>query len=628
LTEPAADQLHEPFRGLISARLDGQLAKAERVALSAHLARCADCRQVAHDFAEQRQLLRSLPSRLAPRNLWARTSAALDGELLRDARHGGVQPSFRREGRLAALTRPASVPSLLLVSATSLALATTLLITQLQPSLRLPDIGAPQATPASVGVALAFVGSDPGGLTLYRTHVDEGCASGDCPGQDAVEARVTFPASFEPSTLALDPQGNRLAIMGSDSQRENVFAVMDVPPLDGGVDDVPNRPRPPVPQSSSSPLDSSPTPPASLIVASLLPSATGSAAPASPTELFASTILDNVYGVGAAPAWSADGQQLAFSAMPSDGSFGPDIYVWNVGDKRARPITNDHRSYFASWSGSAIVVSRVGHADADLATDRPVLTTVAINLATHQQRTVGGPALWLPQVDPTGSLAVGWYGQLAWQGRQVVPLYGALYVIDWAALNPFGAAAPATTPESDLVDVGQRPTPAPVATPSSAPSSEPTVAVAPVDTPVPERTSPATERAPIASEAPTPTPLDSRLNPIDPARDPLQHPVTDWRVLWSADGRQLGEWTSDSAGSVWGQLTVLAVGTDGRLAGTPMLAATPATRGFNLTTNRVAWVAPLVGQRAGELRLRVWGPAGAHDVRVRPLDSTGVVAAF
>ena len=59
---------------------------------------------------------------------------------------------------------------------------------------------------------------------------------------------MTFPASFEPDTLSLAPQGNRIAIMGSDSQRADVFAIMDVPPLDGTADDVPNRPRPRVPR--------------------------------------------------------------------------------------------------------------------------------------------------------------------------------------------------------------------------------------------------------------------------------------------------------------------------------------------------------------------------------------------
>jgi len=221
LNDTGADQAHADFRSLISARIDGKLPPAEEAALSEHLAACMRCRQVEHDYTEQRRLMRALPPAIPPRDMWARTSAALDRELLREAQHA-PRASDRRGAGLAALTSPGSVPSVLLVSAASVTLATVLLITQLGPTLRLPDTAnGPQQTPAGVGVALAFVGADAKGFTLYRTHVNESCPnSAECPGEDAVEARVTFPASFEPSTLTLAPDGERLAIMGSDSQRE------------------------------------------------------------------------------------------------------------------------------------------------------------------------------------------------------------------------------------------------------------------------------------------------------------------------------------------------------------------------------------------------------------------------
>src|SRR5262249_43960027 len=145
-----------------------------------------------------------------------------------------------------------------------------------------------------------------------------------------------------------------------------------------------------------------------------------------PDDLVVSTILDGVYGVGSAPAWSADGSVLAFSAMPSNRSTGPDIYVWQVGDSRARPITDDHRSYFAPWSGSQTVVSRT---DAEQnALIPPNITTLSLNLITNEERDVRGPQLWLPQVDPSGQLAVGWHGELGWNGGQVQPLHGELYL--------------------------------------------------------------------------------------------------------------------------------------------------------------------------------------------------------
>ena len=98
--------------------------------------------------------------------------------------------------------------------------------------------------------------------------------------------------------------------------------------------------------------------------------------------------------------------------------------------------------------------------------------------------------------------------------------------------------------------------------------------------------------------------------------------------MWSTEGHLLAEWVRDETSRVWGHLSVLAVASDGRLASTPLLTPTAAKRGFNLATNRVAWVAPREDSLNGELRLRFWGAAGVHDVRVNPLNTTGVVAAF
>ena len=63
--------------------------------------------------------------------------------------------------------------------------------------------------------------------------------------------------------------------------------------------------------------------------------------------------------VGAPPAYSADGQWVAFSARPLDGTQGPDIYVWRVGDARARQLTTDHASVFAAWDVDQILGSTV-----------------------------------------------------------------------------------------------------------------------------------------------------------------------------------------------------------------------------------------------------------------------------
>jgi hypothetical protein len=626
LTEPPLDLHHDAYRELISARLDFPVEIDQEAELSAHLLACSRCRQFDHDLAEQRRLLRALPPLVTPRDLWARTSAALDRELLREARRGTPERSSpRARGRLGELTNPASVPSVVMVSMASLGMALALLITQLGPALRLPtDGGAGQPTPfGAAGVALAFVGADEGGLTLYRTRVHQACPDPTDCGQDdeAVAARVTFPPSFQPNNLALAPRGDRLAIMGSDGGRENVFAVMVVPPIDpAGADGDymdPSHPRGSTTPSSLLPAMATPGPGSSVVLIG-----PGSSS-VIPPELSVSTILDGVYGVGAAPAWSADGQALAFSAMPSDRSRGPDIYLWRVGDERARPITFDHGSYFASWSGGVIVASRASRASADfLAATTPSAQTIAIDAATREERMVPADDLWLPQVDPLSRRAVAWHGRLAWKGAQVLPTQGALYLLDWAAIDPFRTPVPPRAPRrldmdrSDMTGDGGAAIATAVPTQEPSPTPEASVAAGPA-------------WQPGEIYEPSPQTGDRRLVAIEPARDPLRHPVIDWRVLWADDTSVLGVWIGDFEGTVWGHLTVLSVDPQGRLdLLTPVVGTTLAKRGFNLGSNRVAWVAPRDGAVSGELRLHMWSGDVVRDVRVRPLESTGVVAAF
>src|SRR4029079_3503406 len=69
-------------------------------------------------------------------------------------------------------------------------------------------------------------------------------------------------------------------------------------------------------------------------------------------------IISGVKVVGQSAAYSPDGAWFAFSARPSDGSAGPDIYVWRVGDQADDMVPNDHASVFASWAGRRLLGSR------------------------------------------------------------------------------------------------------------------------------------------------------------------------------------------------------------------------------------------------------------------------------
>jgi len=145
-------------------------------------------------------------------------------------------------------------------------------------------------------------------------------------------------------------------------------------------------------------------------------------------------ILEDVQSAGSPPAWSPNGEILAFSAMPVDASRGPDVYIWSPGDDKARAITTDHGSYFASWSGNHIVLSRLSRN-----AQRP--NNFVIDPRTLEERQVGGSPVWLPTVNAARTEAIAWYGQLDTSGPLPAARSGALYLMDWASVDPFGASA-------------------------------------------------------------------------------------------------------------------------------------------------------------------------------------------
>ena len=74
---------HERARTRAAQRLDWPLDPAEAVWLDAHLADCRSCRRRADEYLENRDRLRTLRDNAPPppRDLWARTAAAIDAEL-------------------------------------------------------------------------------------------------------------------------------------------------------------------------------------------------------------------------------------------------------------------------------------------------------------------------------------------------------------------------------------------------------------------------------------------------------------------------------------------------------------------------------------------------------------------
>ena len=70
--------IHARARLLASEAIDTELEPGDAVWLAGHLQGCPDCQTVADEYQALRNELRSLTLPEPPRDLWARTSAALD----------------------------------------------------------------------------------------------------------------------------------------------------------------------------------------------------------------------------------------------------------------------------------------------------------------------------------------------------------------------------------------------------------------------------------------------------------------------------------------------------------------------------------------------------------------------
>jgi hypothetical protein len=638
---------HGKYRELLAARLDRPLTRVENRTLVAHLKTCEECRQAERDYLDQRSLLRALPPLMPPRDMWARTSSALDREV---SRWSNRYPRFGRKAIVPGLGdgRPRSgTPSALATAVAAVGIVTVMAVLQFAPALRpaqaIPndgDVAAPgtQIRPTPFAVApqpLTFVAAGLNDFAVYETQVTQVCpeTAFDCFDDETIVRRpVSLSSNMHPQNAALSPDGAQMAVVSKNFDRD-VFAVVMLesqvapdpkPPTEkpkptqtafasstrspgvrtpdahatasARVVDPSLSPRP-TDRASSAPATETPdstadgsaapgsspdeaTPPASLALSQTPDPTAPESPPASAVPgLTVLSILENVHSAGAPPAWSRDGSVLAFSAMPADGRHGPDVYVWRPGDDQAQAITTDHTSYFASWSGRRIVLSRLNE-DAGKS-ESAQLMTVVVDPQTLEERVVDGPAMWLPVVDPQRSHAIVWSGKLSRNGVLPTLGVGALYLVDWATLNPFREAAPEEPSD-------------PVA------SGEPVEQVDPV-----------------------------KLLPLEPDRDPEAKPVTDWMVRWSTDGRVVGIWEAGVANETWGQLQLLAFDRTSGALGSSLIGRQLAKRGFTIGVDRVAWVgAETAGGTEGELRIRTWGDDGVGGLRIRSGDLEELVPAF
>jgi hypothetical protein len=475
----AAD--HDRARDLAATRVDDVLSPADEAWLAEHLEACGACAAVAADFDAQHDLFDPMRAFAPepPRDLWARTSAAIEAE---HRRRSGVG-QWRR--RLAAPTRTRlSLAPLAAVLAVAVIVGASLLNATLTP-------GGAAATPIPMAAAdVQVISRDPAGnVRLLSRPLDQVCPvdASDC-GPSPTFAVTAVGDLDSGSTLqgAISPTGGQLVVVTRDGNGEGVwvFPVRETTApapsasaspagaATAAVATASGRPSPSRPAGTSAaatgsgaapssatpavsgaatgsahaspsavasaPSTASPSPasaspstasgspaPATAGATAAAPSASTAASPpaaSSPAESVplpataqatvqpsievtpapeaAVKIASGVRVVGA-PAYSPDGDRLAFSAMPSDGSTGPDVYVWAVGDKFAQAITSDHGSWLAAWTGDGIIASRVADG---------MPSTVELDPVTGHAVPIGPSNAWLPAVSADGSTAAWWAG--------------------------------------------------------------------------------------------------------------------------------------------------------------------------------------------------------------------------
>jgi hypothetical protein len=261
--------------------------------------------------------------------------------------------------------------------------------------------------------------------------------------------------------------------------------------------------------------------------------------------------------VGGEASYSPDGEWLAFSARPADGSAGPDVYVWHVGDESARPITNDHATIFSDWADDRILASRAGPA-------RPTGDEAASPLPAASGD-VGAPVSVV--LDPTGKQHG---GRLSGVWRPVVDP-DARWVVYWTGSLAFDAGASSWLP------------------------SDGHLVIARWDDVVNDKGSP------------------SDAQPLGDGR------VLDWEARWDPTGRYLGLWTADPAAAGLGRLNLLPIDrSTGRVdaSGKRLLQDAPALAGFAISDGRIAWATP-PGQDGEGSRLSVLAWKGPDAGRTR-----------
>ena len=599
----AAERAHEKARMRAAEEIDVDLQPADAAWLSEHLSGCADCQSVATEYRALHDELRGLASPEPPRDLWARTSAALDGVDRPGARRSGRSVSSRLG--LAAFSRSFLGSAV----AVGVAVAVAGLSLLSQGPLHVPGPGPAD----TAGIALATVVPSNGGQapltvvdgTSYWIAPENGVyqirgGAADCTGTAASCAVTRGDGTVLGSIVSesavsavIGPNAEQAAVWTAD--KIVVLPLTTSAPKTVSIDLLTPQPTFTVGPSEPPRVSAAPSAGATSSVepgSTATPSAPETENPATPPPTATTpatvaaqptAILDGYKVVGRAPEFSADGSWVAFSARPADLSVGSDVYVWRTGWERAQAITTSHADLFAGWFGQRILISEFATSGSGDEATSYVYDPVSAAVTRIDRQ------MLLPVVDPTGTYLVYWSGTVAFNSATGMwePGQGDLYFDEWANLElvpaQFGEAVSQPTPK-----------------PTAAPSETTAASMQPSDDASPAMTAPgesASGEASLAADdqvSATPEPSVSLPQLLPVALGPGT--VRDWTIRWNSSGRYLAIWVADPPPTDAGHVTLLAVDPNTRLLNTaqPLLSA-PARSNIAFDDTDLVYTSPTQG---------------------------------
>ena len=248
---------HERARGLAATRVDWPLDPVEAAWLEAHLGSCEACRSIAAEYDADSLALRAMRDQqpVPPRDLWARTSAAIERESVsRGGRSRRATSPGRRAIPLGALSGVAVIAVVIGASVLSGGFingpATGGAADGSTPPIAVvPTSGIARPTPIAVGVgSVEWLGtSSNGGLAYSSTKIDKVCATDLQPECEPVNDNdsKSVDLTITPKSISQSPVKSEVVVVGTDAAGDDTVVVMALP--------TPNPTATPVPPPTETP---------------------------------------------------------------------------------------------------------------------------------------------------------------------------------------------------------------------------------------------------------------------------------------------------------------------------------------------------------------------------------------